>query len=362
MRAFLLALGVLAWLAWSGLGRAHEVGVSRGEYRTSASAVDVVLGLSHRDAVQLAPGMDADRDGRLTGLELEAAGEGAPFGELVRVRRAGTACSLSVVELRPDDDGVAIVLRAEGGGDAPFELDVAPLVGRLPPGHRHAAILHEPEGSRDALLHASSSTLVLAAPGAPAPPAPRRASVAFDYLREGVVHIFIGTDHVVFLLALLLVGGRLRHVIAMVTAFTVSHSVTLGLAVLGVLAPRPSIIEPLIALSVAYVGVENFLVKDPAKRWRVTGVFGLVHGFGFAGALGEVGVPTDHVPLALASFNVGVELGQLAFIAVVLALRGAARRLLRAPATERLALRGASYAIGSAAAFWLCERLAAFAG
>jgi hydrogenase/urease accessory protein HupE len=134
----------------------------------------------------------------------------------------------------------------------------------------------------------------------------------------GVEHILTGYDHLVFLLGLVLVGGRWRSLLWVVTAFTVAHSITLGLAALGVWAPRPAIIEPAIALSIAYVGVENFFVKNAEKRWRITFPFGLVHGFGFAGALREVALPKADVPAALFLFNAGVEIGQLAVLALVL--------------------------------------------
>jgi hydrogenase/urease accessory protein HupE len=193
-------------------------------------------------------------------------------------------------------------------------------------------------------------------------------AVARVYVGHGIEHILLGIDHLLFVLALTLLVPSRRVLFATITAFTLAHSLTLALATLGfVRVPGPPV-EATIALSTLLLAGE-LAHRDRGPRtltarwpWLVAFGFGLLHGFGFAGALTALGLPQGEVPLALFAFNVGVELGQLAFIAVVLALRGAARRLLRAPATERLALRGASYAIGSAAAFWLCERLAAFAG
>jgi len=118
--------------------------------------------------------------------------------------------------------------------------------------------------------------------------------------------------------------------------------------------PSGEVIEPLIALSVAYVGVENFLVKDPSRRWRVTLPFGLVHGFGFAGALGEVGLPAGQVPAALALFNLGVEAGQLAILAVLLPV---VFFLAKQPAYARWGVRVASGAIVLAGLFWFAERV-----
>ena len=141
-----------------------------------------------------------------------------------------------------------------------------------------------------------------------------------SFLRMGIEHILTGYDHLVFLFGLVLIGGRLRSLVGAVTAFTVAHSITLALAVLGVWAPSPRIVEPAIALSIVWVGIENFFVKNAEGRWRITFPFGLIHGFGFAGALREIELPRARVPLALVSFNLGVEVGQLAVMAVVVPL------------------------------------------
>ena len=140
------------------------------------------------------------------------------------------------------------------------------------------------------------------------------------FLWMGIEHILTGYDHLVFLFGLVLVGGRLKAIVAVITAFTLAHSITLALATLDVWAPSPRFVEPAIALSIAYVGVENFFVQNAERRWRITFPFGLVHGFGFAGALREIGLPRAQVPEALVLFNLGVETGQLAVLAVLLPL------------------------------------------
>jgi hydrogenase/urease accessory protein HupE len=148
-------------------------------------------------------------------------------------------------------------------------------------------------------------------------------------LRMGVEHILTGYDHLVFLLGLVLLGGRVRDLVKVISAFTLAHSITLAVAALGVWAPSPRIIEPAIALSIAWVGLENIFVtrRDPARveawaarRWRITFPFGLIHGFGFAGALQEIALPRAQIPMALVTFNLGVEAGQLAVLAVALPL------------------------------------------
>jgi hydrogenase/urease accessory protein HupE len=170
----------------------------------------------------------------------------------------------------------------------------------------------------------------------------------------GIEHILLGYDHLVFLFGLVLVGGRWRSILLVVTAFTLAHSITLGLAVLGVWAPSPRIVEPLIALSVAYVGVENQFVKDAEKRWRITFPFGLIHGFGFAGALGEIQLPKADVPKALLGFNLGVEAGQLATLAIVLPLILTARKRAW---FEKRGVRYLSWAIALLGFMWFVSRI-----
>jgi hydrogenase/urease accessory protein HupE len=138
-----------------------------------------------------------------------------------------------------------------------------------------------------------------------------------EYFALGVEHILLGFDHLVFLLGVVLIATRTRSVLLAVTAFTLAHSLTLGLSVMGAVSVSPRLVEPLIALSVAYVGLENFWRRDGAQRYRLTFAFGLVHGFGFAGALSEIGVPEGRAAAALALFNLGVEGGQLLVLAVV---------------------------------------------
>ncbi|HEX2675760.1 MAG TPA: HupE/UreJ family protein [Polyangiales bacterium] len=141
-----------------------------------------------------------------------------------------------------------------------------------------------------------------------------------EYFKLGVEHILTGFDHLLFLAGLVLIGGRLKHLLLAVSAFTLAHSLTLALAVFDVVAPDARLIEVLIALSIAYVGVENLVAPEAATRWRVTFAFGLIHGFGFASALREIGVPEERAAAALALFNGGVEAGQLLVLAFVVPL------------------------------------------
>jgi hydrogenase/urease accessory protein HupE len=188
--------------------------------------------------------------------------------------------------------------------------------------------------------------------------------VAWSYLVLGVEHILGGVDHLLFVLALLVIVRGTRRIVLTVTAFTVAHSVTLVAATLGwVQVPGPPV-EAMIALSIVFVAAEivHGLQGRPGLTarapWVVAFAFGLLHGFGFAGALAEVGLPQKAIPVALFTFNVGVELGQLIFVAVALA---AGALLARLPALRaRWTAYALPYAIGSVAMFWVIERLGAF--
>jgi hydrogenase/urease accessory protein HupE len=188
--------------------------------------------------------------------------------------------------------------------------------------------------------------------------------VAWDYTLLGIDHILSGFDHLTFVLALLLIVSGARRLLITVTSFTLAHSITLAAATLGVMwVPGPPI-EATIALSILFLASELVKVNrgqfslTARYPWIVAFVFGLLHGFGFAGALGDIGLPQNEVPLALLMFNIGVEIGQLLFIGVILVLVLALRRLrCEWPAWVRQA---PAYGIGGIAAFWLIERVAGF--
>lgn len=188
--------------------------------------------------------------------------------------------------------------------------------------------------------------------------------VATTYFVLGVEHILSGFDHLLFVLALMLLIHDLKQLVKTITAFTVAHSITLAGAAFGYLSlPQPPV-EATIALSIAFVARE-ILKSDPkaprfseSHAWVVAFAFGLLHGFGFAGALKEIGLPHADVPLALLTFNLGVEAGQLIFVAAVLAAYAAAKAILGA--IPRFSRAAAAYAIGITASFWLISRLWAF--
>jgi hydrogenase/urease accessory protein HupE len=181
-------------------------------------------------------------------------------------------------------------------------------------------------------------------------------AVVRHFVPEGVHHILIGPDHILFLIGLLLMGGSLRRLLLVVTAFTLAHSVTLSLAALNVLNPPARLIEPAIALSIVYVGADNLLVKDgrDVRAWIALG-FGLIHGFGFANVLREMDLPSQALGWSLFSFNLGVEIGQL-FVVVIVASALAALRARSEVAGRYLAIVG-SIAVMAAGAFWFVQRV-----
>jgi hydrogenase/urease accessory protein HupE len=201
-------------------------------------------------------------------------------------------------------------------------------------------------------------------PSVEIPERPGALDVIATYTVLGVEHILIGIDHLLFVLALLMLVTGWRRLVATITAFTVAHSITLGFATLGIVSVSSAAVEATIALSILFLATElarrdrreTGSRRDLAWRypWIAAFAFGLLHGFGFAGVLADIGLPQQAVPLALLFFNVGVEIGQLLFIGAVLLLGFGLRRLGRdLPA---FAPRFAVYVIGSVAALWVFER------
>jgi hydrogenase/urease accessory protein HupE len=215
-----------------------------------------------------------------------------------------------------------------------------------------------PDGSTQVVrLTPSATSFVVAA-------TPNVLAVAKTYLLIGVEHILSGIDHLLFILALLILVPNTRTLIWTITAFTVAHSLTLAAATLGIVhVPQPPV-EAAIGLSIVFVASEIIHVSQgragltQRRPWIVAFTFGLLHGFGFAGALTEVGLPEQAVPLALLFFNLGVELGQLTFVVAVLLSLALLRRVLQE--TPRWSPTAAAYAIGIVASYWTIERVVGF--
>ncbi len=182
-------------------------------------------------------------------------------------------------------------------------------------------------------------------------------AVLQKFVPAGIHHILIGPDHLLFLAGLLLLGGTLKQLLLVVTAFTIAHSITLSLAVLGMVIPPANAIEPAIALSIVYVGADNLLVSAGGRDTRawIAFAFGLIHGFGFANVLRDMDLPSRALGWTLFAFNVGVEIGQLVFVVLIASLFVWIRSRNEA-AGRRLAFAG-SIIVMLAGVFWFVQRV-----
>jgi hypothetical protein len=318
----------------------------------------------------VADDLDADRDGQLTWGELRAARVRLEPMLLAALHVAGDgrACTLRTDQLLVDDrvDGrfAWFGLAGECPGAAPRVLAVDyRFLFDLDPTHRGILVVTAGAVAHSAVLgpYAPVATLTLASAA--------RLRQFLDYLREGVHHIWIGADHILFLLSLLLPAVLVRRdgrwvaasgirpvlvdVFAVVTAFTAAHSITLTLAALEIVRLPGALTESAIALSVFVAAINNVRPLVTRLRWAVAFVFGLVHGFGFASVLGELGLPQGARLLSLVAFNLGVEAGQLSIVLCVVPLIYLARGGLP---YQRLVMTGGSLGIAAVAAFWFAQR------
>lgn len=174
-----------------------------------------------------------------------------------------------------------------------------------------------------------------------------------QFVRMGILHIFTGYDHIAFLIGVVLVGGSFRTIIKAVTAFTVAHSITLALAALNIVVVPSRVVESVIALSIAYIGLENLLFRQFDRRWIITFIFGLVHGFGFASALAEVHLSGRLLGTALFSFNLGVEIGQVCIVGLILP----ALTYIHKTRFDSWFVRTASSVIIALGLFWFWQRV-----
>lgn len=327
-RSAALALGACLAAAWAGSAPAHPLAPALLELEQSADGrVDVHWKTSRLRprGVELTPRLPADC--RRTS-ETRAGGD----EQSVSLRWTADCGARGLVDREVGIDGLG-----------PVSIDVLLRVA-LPDGRVVREVLRR---GRTAITVPARQT---------------KSQVGWGYLVLGFEHILGGLDHLLFVLGLMLLVSDARALVKTITAFTLGHSLTLSLATLGIARVPSSLAELLIAASILVLAVElaaprrehpHLLQRRP---WLMACTFGLVHGLGFAGALTEVGLPQEEIPLALFAFNVGIEVGQLAFVAVVAGLAWAASRLVTdLPAWLR---RVPAYAIGSCAAFWCFERAA----
>ena len=314
-------------------------------------------------------GLDADGDGQLTWGEVRTRHADIARHALAHlvVSADGQPCTAQAGEQLVDDhtDGtytvLPLVLQCPPGARA---LSVRyTLFADIDPTHRGLLRLTDASGTRSAVLDPNGAAQAFQRDGGGA------GNTVLQFLWEGVWHIWIGFDHILFLVSLLLpavlvwvkpawqpapaLRGALVDVAKIVTAFTVAHSITLTLATLGVVSLPSALVESAIAASVVLAALNNLFPLFQGRRWTMAFVFGLIHGFGFATVLGELQLPQGALVLALLAFNVGVELGQLAIVAVFVPLAYA----LRASAFyRRVVLQAGSWVIAGLAAVWFVER------
>jgi hypothetical protein len=354
-------------LCGTGLTWAHKASDSYYRLDVQGAVVTGQLDLALRD-IDFALGLDADDDGQITWGELRARREPLVAWALAQLSvQRGGACTLGAGALMVDShtDGSYAVL--------PLSAQCPATSGDVTLTYR---LLFEQDALHRGLLRLSLDGATQTAVFSPTQTEQRFVAGAVSrwtqfrqYVIEGVWHIWIGFDHVLFLLALLLpavllwdgrqwravarLGDAGREVLAVITSFTLAHSITLSLATLGWIALPSRLVESVIALSVVLAAANNLYPLVQGRRWIVAFAFGLIHGFGFASVLGDLGLPREALALSLLGFNVGVELGQLAIVAVFLPLAYG----LRDTDTYRLGvLRAGSWATLVVAAVWLCER------
>ncbi len=331
---------------------AHPVGLSRAELGDTTLA----LTFARTELAASVPVEDVAR-ARLALDDLTFA--------RVRVRVGGRPCTLGPGDwttLEADGlHGVATLKCPDALHDAARTYE-AGFLAALPPGHRH--VLQDlPRGRRgtspsatppphgaETVLTAQDPTATLQADATPG-----TFTVLRDFGGLGVEHIAGGIDHLVFVFGLLLATRRLRDALLVVSGFTLAHSVTLSAAALGWIAPGAAWVEPAIAASVAFVGVENLWRPPVRRRVALTFALGLIHGLGFAGALRGIGLPPGRAVPALAAFNGGVELGQAALVALTMPLL---RRAARHPRWEDRVAPALSLAVALLGCAWCVERLA----
>ncbi len=223
----------------------------------------------------------------------------------------------------------------------------ATIFQELIPDHKTLVLIDSEEGSRQFALDQSNQSAIWT------PEDTGFWAHFFSFLALGIEHIFTGYDHVLFLIGILFLGRNLLQVIKIVTSFTVAHSLTLVVATLGVVTPNAQLIEVGIALSIAYIGLENLIEKHWTRAWHITFFFGLVHGFGFANILREMELSSTQLASSLFSFNLGVEVGQVFIVAMVFPLLLFVRRYH----WRMWVIRSVSACICGFGVFWFFERI-----
>jgi hydrogenase/urease accessory protein HupE len=351
-------LGLIAlWMLSTLAVQAHDPGLSAVLFQVKAGGLHADLSMAWADAKLVAPLLEGGP--AIPAVALPQLQEFAAHAFEVDANHR----RISPEKIRVQaDDSRALHFLITFPGEMTSHLSVrSAQISRLSRGHRQYLALRGERGELlaermlDARNNAFEQTWQGAARADNPPPHSPHSFASFLFL--GVVHILTGYDHICFLLGLLVVGGSLRDVLKIITAFTLAHSVTLALTVLGVIQFSPRIVEPLIAVSIVYVGVENILRRNNLRRrWLISFGFGLIHGCGFAAALRElnIGAGGGGIVLPLLSFNLGVELGQLAIAAIALPVIW---KLKSRPSFLPRFAPACSVLVSLAGAYWLVQRV-----
>jgi hydrogenase/urease accessory protein HupE len=284
--------------------------------------------------------------------ETQRAALGSLLSPRLNIRADGRAVvpEWSAIEVVPDQQ--AIRLRFRLAAARPGSLTFKPALFPYDPLHQTFINVYEETELRQQFVFSAQSGEKTFYAGT----TQGAVAVMKTFIPSGIEHILIGPDHILFLVGLLLLGGGWRALVRIVTAFTIGHSITLSLAALDIVSPPARLVEPAIALSIIFVGADN-LVRGSGRDVRawIALVFGLVHGFGFASVLQAFGLPKEALGWSLFSFNVGVEIGQLAIVLVVATALGAIRRW-NVEAGKRLAYAGSVLVI-AAGTYWFVQRV-----
>jgi len=306
---------------------AHDPGLSTATVRLTEIKIEVTLGFSIIDIAEIVT-IDKDRDAHISKQELaDATIELQKLGtNALDVKLDGQSIAPASVKCNFDpSDNASVTITFSARNFSKLELR-SKWLALLPPAHRQFLSVQNPNGQilAERLLSANSDSVTIQMePVNSSPAAIDRNNSFADFLVMGVKHIWTGYDHLLFLFGLLIVTRNFASSFKIITCFTIAHSITLAVATLSLVKISSRIVEPLIAASIVYVGIENLLRgDDPKGRWLLTFAFGLIHGFGFASVLRELGVGVNGSGIAvpLVSFNLGVELGQIAIAALVLPL------------------------------------------
>jgi hydrogenase/urease accessory protein HupE len=348
----LLAALAAALLLWVVPLAAHPSPFSYLDLRMGAQAIETTLVVHVLDVAHDLDVVPADRLHDAAFVTERAGAIAALVEGRVTVGVNGRALRVAWTDIRPLPDRQALQLSARIALEAP--VGTLTVDGRLfPYDPRHQTFINVYEGRAltQAIIDGRRARFEYFA-------GTRQGVVAVlrKFVPAGVHHILIGPDHILFLVGLLLLGGSMRRLVLIVTGFTVAHSLTLTLAALNILSPPAWVIEPAIALSIVYVGVDNLLVRQgrDVRAWLALG-FGFIHGFGFANVLRDMGLPARALGWSLFSFNVGVEIGQLAIVSVVATVLAAVRSRSEALG-RRIAVVG-SVVVIVMGAFWFIQRV-----